>query len=222
VTPPVGGGPRHDTFDDATLVAALAGRDEVAMEELYRRYGGSVAALALRILGDRALADDVAQDVFLGLWRAPERFDPERGRLRTLLLTQTHGRCVDVIRTRNARTAREEKVASEPPAPADAVDAALMALTEAEQVREALAQLPYEERSVIELAYFGANTYRQVAMLLNLPEGTVKGRIRAGLRRLHALLNDPADATTGDETGSGGSGSRSIGATASSNDRGSR
>lgn len=180
-------------LDDATLVRLVAERNEAAMEEIYRRYGGAVSSLAMRVLSDRALADDVMQDVFLGLWRTADRFDPARGKLRTLLLTQTHGRCVDVIRTRNARAARESKVAAEPTGVPDAIDAELMAITEAELVRNALAQLPTEERSAIDLAYFGANTYRQVAVLLDVPEGTVKGRIRSGLRRLHSLLAEPPE-----------------------------
>jgi RNA polymerase sigma-70 factor, ECF subfamily len=176
--------------DDAALMAALARRDESAMAEVFQRYGPAVTGLARRILGDRGLADDVTQEVFVTIWRTAERFDGARGSLRTLLLTQAHARCVDVIRSRNARATREERVEREPKLPMDAIDAELMALTDAEVVRDALQQLPTEERQAIELAYFGANTYRQVATLLALPEGTVKGRIRAGLRRMHDLLAD--------------------------------
>jgi RNA polymerase sigma-70 factor, ECF subfamily len=127
--------------------------------------------------------------VFVQLWKTADRFDPNRGRLRTLLLTLTHGKCVDVIRTRNARSAREDKVhATERNAEAAAVDAELMAITEAELIRSAVHRLPAEERTPLELAYFGGNTYRQVAVILGLPEGTVKARIRSGLRRLHGFL----------------------------------
>lgn len=181
------------TLDDAALVRAIANRDadaEASMAELYRRYGPVVAGLARRVLGDRALAEDVTQDVFVGFWRSAERFDGDRGRVRTLLLTQTHGRCVDVIRSRNARTAREMRVEHEPRAPMEEIDAELMAIAEGEIVRDALAKLPPDERTAIELAYFGANTYRQVASILGVPEGTIKGRIRSGLRRLHDLLSD--------------------------------
>ena len=158
--------------DDTALMLRVARRDEAALREIYSRYGNVVLGLAGRILGDADLAEDVAQEVFVQLWRTAERFDPNRGKLRTMLLTQTHGKCVDVIRTRNARAAREDRVmASERSTESDAVE-----------------RLPADERTSLELAYFGGNTYRQVAVLLSLPEGTVKARIRSGLRRLHAFL----------------------------------
>ncbi len=176
--------------DDAALVASVARHDESALHELYRRYGAVVLGLATRILGDAGLAEDVTQEVFVQLWRTADRYDPSRGKLRTILLTQTHGKCVDVIRTRNARAKREDRVHSvERSVIPDAVDAELMALTEAEVIRSAVDRLPTEERTPLELAYFGGNTYRQVAVILGLPEGTVKARIRSGLRRLHGLLS---------------------------------
>ncbi len=194
---PAADGAAMTSADDAELVRAIAARGagaEAAMAELYRRYGSMVVGLARRILGERSLAEDVAQDVFVTLWRTADRFDERRGRVRTLLLTQTHGRCVDVIRSRNARAARESRAGSEPVTPMAEIDAELIALTEAEMVRDALTQLPPDERTAIELAYFGANTYRQVAEILGAPEGTVKTRIRSGLRRLHDLLGgSPTD-----------------------------
>ena len=176
--------------DDAALVVAITNGREAALAEVYQRHGPSVTALAKRLLSDSALAEDVTQEVFVHLWRNAERFDPSRGRLRTMLLTQTHGKAVDVIRARNARDRREEKAELNAPSATTEVDAEIMALTEAETVQRALAQLPPEERQAIELAYFGGNTYRQVAVLLDQPEGTVKSRIRLGLRRLHTLLAD--------------------------------
>ena len=176
--------------DDGALMAAVARKDERALHEIYERYGNVVLGLAARILGDTGLAEDVTQEVFVQLWRTADRYDPSRGKLRTMLLTQTHGKCVDVIRSRNARSAREDKVHSgERDVVPDAVDAELMAITETEVIRSAVDRLPTEERTPIELAYFGGNTYRQVATILGLPEGTVKARIRSGLRRLHGLLS---------------------------------
>ncbi len=186
LTPPAAENPP----DDAALMAAVAGRNEAALQEIYRRYGNVVLGLAARILGDTGLAEDVTQEVFVQLWRTADRYDASRGKLRTMLLTQTHGKCVDVIRSRNARSAREDRVHSgERDAAPDAVDAELMAITETELIRSAVERLPTEERTPIELAYFGGNTYRQVATILGLPEGTVKARIRSGLRRLHGLLS---------------------------------
>ena len=176
--------------DDAALVVAISGGQESALAEVYRRHGPAVTGLAKRLLSDSSLAEDVTQEVFVHLWRNCDRFDPSRGRLRTMLLTQTHGKAVDVIRARNARDRREEKSELGTHRHPAEVDAEIMALTEAETVQRALAQLPPEERQAIELAYFGANTYRQVAILLDQPEGTIKSRIRLGLRRLHTILAD--------------------------------
>ncbi len=175
--------------EDNELVVRIAGADESAMAEIYERYGARVFALANRVLGDRSLAEDVTQDVFLKLWRNPQGFDPNRGKLRTLLLTQAHGRCVDLIRSRNSQSDRESKVAHDPTTTApDAIDAELIALDEAETVRIALDALPPHERIVLDLAYFGANTYRDVARILSLPEGTVKTRMRSALQRLRVEL----------------------------------
>jgi RNA polymerase sigma-70 factor, ECF subfamily len=176
---------------DAELVARLKSRDEAAMAVIYSRYGSPVFALAHRVLGDRGLAEDITQEVFLQLWNNADQFDADRGKLRTFLLTRTHGRCVDVIRSRNARSAREDRMADDRSAPvADPLDAQLTALTEAELVREAIDNLPAEERTVLHLAYFGANTYREVARILDLPEGTVKTRMRSALKRLRVDLHD--------------------------------
>lgn len=187
---------------DEALVAAVGQGHEPALAEVFRRHSAAVAGLARRLLGDGALAEDVTQDIFLRLWREPTRFDATRGKLRTLLLTQAHGRAVDIVRTHNARQRREMRVGLEPQTPQSGVDSALMALTLAEQVKQALLGIPPDERVPIELAYYGGHTYRQVAVILDLPEGTVKTRIRAGLRRLHEIMNDDhvIDATGPDKT----------------------
>jgi RNA polymerase sigma-70 factor, ECF subfamily len=179
------------TLDDAALVADVARADEAALSELYRRYGPLVTGLARRILGDSQLAEDITQEVFVHLWRHADRFDVERGKLRTLLLTQTHGKCVDLVRSRNARAAREAKSFDGVTVDSAELDAELIAITETEQIRTAVQQLPNDERIALETAYFGGNTYRQVAVILGLPEGTVKARIRSSLRRLHQMLNQP-------------------------------
>lgn len=180
----------RSTDDDGHLVTAVAGGDEAALSEIYRRYGAVVTGLARRILGDKQLAEDITQEVFVHLWKNADRFDADRGKLRTVLLTQTHGKCVDLIRSRNARSAREQKVIADVTTDSPAIDAELIALTETEQIRAAVKQLPTDERIALEAAYFGGNTYRQVAVVLGVPEGTVKARIRSGLRRLHGLLSD--------------------------------
>jgi RNA polymerase sigma-70 factor, ECF subfamily len=179
-----------DTLDDSALVALIVQRNDNALSEAYRRYGPAVTAIAYRVLSDRTLADDITQDVFVWLWQHAERFDASRGKLRTLLLTKSHGKSVDMVRSRNARRAREELDAVDAPRVVDEIDAELMAMTEAEQIRTALTKLRPEERTAVELAYFGGNTYRQVATILGEPEGTIKTRIRSGLRHLHTFLTD--------------------------------
>jgi RNA polymerase sigma-70 factor, ECF subfamily len=180
-----------DDPTDGDLMTRVMSRDEQAMQLIVERYGNAVFALAARILGDRHLAEDIAQEVFLHLWNQASSFDPTRGKLRTLLMTRTHGRCVDVIRSRNARTDRESRVVDDrSTAGSTAVDAELTALTESELVRAAIDELPLDERTVLQLAYFGANTYREVATILSLPEGTVKTRMRSALQRLRVRLHD--------------------------------
>ena len=173
---------------DGELVAAIGRQDQRALAEAFRRHSTSVAGLARRVLDDEALAQDVVQDVFVRLWEEPGRFDSTRGSLRTLLLTQAHGRSVDIIRTREARKKREDRMAREPATPQPEVDAAFLAIAQAEAVREAMISLSEGERRILQLTYFEGHTYRGAAAILGLPEGTVKGRIRAALRKLHEIL----------------------------------
>lgn len=174
--------------DDATLARAVAERDDRALAELYRRHVGPCLGLARRVLGDRTMAEEVVQEVFVRTWREPERFDASRGSMRAFLLAQVHGRSVDLLRAESARRAREEREAIRRPSFDLDLEREVMQLTEAEAVRAALATLSEGEREAIELAYFGGHTYREVAVLLEQPEGTVKSRIRAGLLRLRAAL----------------------------------
>lgn len=173
---------------DAALVIAIGRWGEDALAEVYRRHAGPAFALALRLLNDRALAEEVLQEVFLRLWNRPERFDPERGSLRSYLLAQTHGRTVDLVRSDTSRRRREERQAREVPVLPDDIEREVVDLTIAEQVKEVVAALPDDERQAVELAYFGGHTYRQVAVMLGAPEGTVKSRIRSGLRRMRRDL----------------------------------
>lgn len=176
---------------DATLVIAVGRYDDAALAELYRRHGGAVLRLAERVLRVRSLAEDVTQEVFVRLWNEPDRFDPERGSLRAFLLAQAHRRAVDIVRTETARRRREAREGERQPTVDDGgFDRAVWDLTVAEQVKAALSRLPDREREAIELAYYAGLTYREVAATLAQPEGTVKSRIRAGLRSLRASLVD--------------------------------
>jgi RNA polymerase sigma-70 factor (ECF subfamily) len=175
---------------DARLVVAIGRFRHDALAEVYRRHAPASFGLARRIVGDRALAEEVVQEVFLRLWNIPDQFDAARGSLRTYLLTQTHGRSVDVIRAEASRRAREERDARMAVDGGYDLEREVWDLTQAEQVRDALARLTDGERTAIELAYFGGHTYREVAVLLGEPEGTVKSRIRSGLSRLRGALVD--------------------------------
>jgi RNA polymerase sigma-70 factor (ECF subfamily) len=173
---------------DAALVVAIGRWREDALGEVYRRHGGAVYSLARRVLGDDGRAEEVVQEVFLRLWHQPERFDPDRGSLRSFLLANAHGRAVDQLRADTSRRRREEQDARDTAVSGYDIDREVCDLTLAEQIKAALGELPHEEKRAIELAYFGGHTYREVATLLAQPEGTVKSRIRNGLRRLHHSL----------------------------------
>lgn len=177
---------------DAGLVVAIGRFHDDAMAEVFRRHGGAVFALARRVLGDAGRAEEIVQEVFVRLWNQPERFDPERGSLRSFLLAQAHGRAVDLLRS---DTARKEREAREARAAAEAgydLEHEVWDLAVSERVRDAVSLLPADERRAIELAYFGGRTYREAAAELGAPEGTVKSRIRSGLKRLRAALADTA------------------------------
>ena len=175
---------------DTALVIGIGRRSYDAFAEVYARHGGSVQALSARVCGSTN-AEEVTQEVFGRLWRTPERYDPERGTLRTFLMVQAHARAVDRVRRGSAPRGRgwEEpaSVIRTPPDP----EITVMANTATVEVQRLVSRLPSPEGQAIGLAYFGCYTYHQVAELLGEAEGTIKSRIRRGLSRL-------ASDTTGD------------------------
>ncbi len=173
---------------DAKLVVAVGRWHEPALAEIYRRHGGAVHALARRILRSDPPAEEITQEIFLDLWRQPERFDAQRGTLRSYLLARTHGKSVDFVRSEVARRRREERTSRETATAGYDIDHEVWDLAVADQVKAALGALPDDLRKPILLAYFGGNTYRQVAQILHEPEGTIKSRIRSGLGRLRVNL----------------------------------
>jgi RNA polymerase sigma-70 factor, ECF subfamily len=176
------------TASDAALVMAVARFHQDALAEIYRRHAGVVFGLSRRLIGAPGQAEEVVQEIFLRLWNQPERFDPERGSLRSFLLTQAHGRSVDLLRSEGARRRREQRDAREPVDASHDLDREMWDLALAGEVRAAMEVLRPGERAAIELAYFGGKTYREVATMLGEAEGTIKSRIRAGLTRLRSEL----------------------------------
>ncbi|MGC2486076.1 MAG: sigma-70 family RNA polymerase sigma factor [Acidimicrobiales bacterium] len=174
---------------DAQLVTLVARYDEIALAEIYRRHGGAVFGLARRVLNSQTEAEDVTQEIFLRLWNQPERFDSSRGTLRSFLLTQTHSRAVDVIRSLTSSRRREMNAATLTANASYDVHREAWDVVVSAEVQKALNELPIEERRAIELAYFQGHTYVQVAQILDEPEGTVKGRIRNGMRRMRGELS---------------------------------
>lgn len=185
---------RPSDWERTTRDRLIAG-DEGALNDIYDQLSSFVYGLALRVVADARAAEDVSQDVFVSVWERPDTFDPERGSLRTWLGTLAHRRAVDHVRREEARRRRAIKDASRPVSTPDVEEMAL-ALVTAERVRSALAALPDEQRRAIQLAYFGGKTYRQVAEVLGIPEGTAKSRLRLGLRRIADALDDETTVTS--------------------------
>lgn len=173
---------------DARLHERICAGDQKGLAEAYDAFGRAVYSVALRVLNDAGMAEDVVQLVFLRLWDNPHRFDPTRGALKSFLFREAHSRAVERVRAEEARKARERRDEREFLHTDVDVEREVVDLVRSERVRAALDNLTEGERDAINLAYFGGHTYRDVARLLDLPEGTVKSRIRLGLTKLAEQL----------------------------------
>ncbi len=175
--------------DDQRLVEAIVEGDKRALHDAYALHASYVHGVALGILRDPHLASDVTQEVFVRLWQRGERFDATRGSLRSYLQIDGHGRAIDLLRSRRASASRErldyQKMSSTHSAGTE--ELALTSIT-SDRVRDAMLNLPYDQRTPIAMAFFDGDSYRNVANVLGLPEGTVKSRIRQGMKRLQLTL----------------------------------
>ena len=174
-------------------MAAMAEADITALEVLYDRYSSLVYSVSLRVLRDTHLAEDVVQEVFIRLWRQPTSFDPARGRFISWLMSVTRNRSLDELR-RVTRRARSEETNDEEPAyesvatSQDDPQSELILSEVRTAVRAAMTRLPPAQRQVIELAYFGGLTHVEIAERTGDPLGTVKTRVRLGMRKLRESL----------------------------------
>ncbi|MEY2435386.1 MAG: hypothetical protein QOF97_222 [Acidimicrobiaceae bacterium] len=182
--------PADRAIEDRELAARLMAGDQRALRDAYERYAGLVFGLARKVLGDDALAEDVTQEVFVYLWEQPQRFDPLRGSFRSWLGLLAHRRSVDKVRAEVRRSRGESR--GEPAGTVTKIEAEvddeLAGVWVASKVRDAIDQLPPEQRDAVVLAYFGGRSYRQVAIELAIPEGTAKSRLRLALAKLDEIL----------------------------------
>lgn len=185
----------QESASEFDLVLAIARDSEDALAEVYRRFGRALWATSRKFLGDDGLAEDIVQDVMVRLWDQPETFDPRRGSLRTFLLVLARNRCIDVLRSRRAQRRREQTHDVEIDLRAS-VEEQFDARSDVAGVARALNLLSAPQRQVIELAYFEGLTYRHIAKLLDLPEGTVKGRVRLALTRLRGAVTNEVSRPT--------------------------
>jgi RNA polymerase sigma-70 factor, ECF subfamily len=190
----VSGQPDLRRLADEDLMGLVRGGEAGAFEVVYDRHADAAFSLAYRMLGARASAEEVVQEAFLAVWRSGGRYAPERGSVRNWLLGIVHHRAVDALRRQAAHQVRrvgdETEIERRPAAELTEVEA--IRREEARAIRVALDELPAEQSRVIELAYFGGYTQTEIAELLALPLGTIKGRMRLGLDKMRREMAEAA------------------------------
>jgi RNA polymerase sigma-70 factor (ECF subfamily) len=175
---------------DEELMQLVAGNDADAFEVILERHEDAAFALAYRMCGRRTVAEDIAQESFLSIWRSGARYDRTRGSVRTWTLGIVHNRAIDSLRRSSAQERRrvsDEGIEETLEAP-ERTDAMAIDRATSQEIQGALGELPSEQRRVIELAYFGGFTHTEIASMLETPVGTVKGRMRLGLQKLRSHL----------------------------------
>jgi RNA polymerase sigma-70 factor (ECF subfamily) len=184
--------PRTDSPELATLLARVATGDQEAFATFYDRTSRIVFGIVLHVVRDRAQAEEVTQEVYVDAWKAATRFDAAAGSPTAWLNTIAHRRAVDRVRSAERRVQREQRVyleSLEPPVDRDTSDI-VVANDESSRVRSALEALPEAQREAVLLAYFDGQSHRDISESLQVPLGTVKTRIRDGLKRLRAQLGE--------------------------------
>jgi len=188
---------------DSALVRRMRSGDATAVADAYDRYAGIALAVAVRVVGDRGIAEDVVHDAFLAMWQRIDQFEAARGNLRSWLLTIVRHRAIDRVRARRPQMDVEEadELALLRTGVAATADAAVANIA-ATEVRAAVARLPADQRVAVELAYFGGHTYREIAVITGVPPGTASGRLRLALRKLREtlLLTDAGPAEIGERS----------------------
>jgi RNA polymerase sigma-70 factor, ECF subfamily len=183
-------GAAMQSLADEELMSLVSKGEARAFETIYERHCGAAFSLAYRMCGSRSLAEDVAQEAFLSIWRAGGRYDRARGSVRTWVLGIVHNRAIDALRrtvVHERRRASDEGIEERFEA-RERTEVEAARRDEAETIRGMLDTLPAEQSRVIELAYFGGFTHSEIAEMLGAPIGTVKGRMRLGLEKLRGQL----------------------------------
>ena len=178
-------GRHYHILADEDLISLVEAADAEAFATLYDRHSRAAFSLAYRMMGERQAAEDLAQDAFLKVWRGARSFRAERGSVRTWILSIVHNRGIDQIRSQASRRRTQDKIeASASRSQPSEAFAETWRNSQRDQVREALNTLPPEQLKILELAYFSGYTHVEISDLLRLPLGTVKGRMRLGLKKI--------------------------------------
>jgi RNA polymerase sigma-70 factor (ECF subfamily) len=184
----------HSVVGDQELMALIAGQDEAALGELYDRYSRLVFSLAYGVVGVQDSAEEIALDVFTRVWEKAHTYRSDRAKVRTWLTRMTRNRAIDHLRRESVRPSRDSigwaEVHPEPASSNIGPEAAAAQAIEKDRVRAAVASLSESQREVLELAYFGGYSHSQIARVLDLPLGTVKGRVRMAMQNLRRALQD--------------------------------
>ena len=182
---------KAERLGDEELMPLIGEKDPAAFEVFYDRHGGAAYSLAYRIVGERAAAEDVTQEAFISIWRSGARFDQARGSVRSWMLSIVRNRAIDALRSKAGRAPKlafdDEAILEQRPS-GEFTDTEALRRETAQELRGALGELPSDQSKVIELAYFAGFSHSEIAEVLGVPLGTVKGRMRLGLEKIRGQL----------------------------------